>query len=54
MTPQPSRASFLRAARESERLAELSKKVKGVEEWVEKEILPAAETGWKKLRKYLG
>jgi len=42
------------AARESERLAELSKKVKGVEEWIEKDILPAAETGWKKLRKYLG
>jgi hypothetical protein len=42
------------AARESERLADLGEKVKGIEEWLEKDILPAAETGWKKLRKFLG
>jgi hypothetical protein len=42
------------AERESERLADLGKKVKGIEECLEKDILPAAETGWKKLRKFLG
>ena len=41
------------AEREAEHLAKLGKsKARDVEKWVEEEILPAAETGWKKLRKY--
>jgi ElaB/YqjD/DUF883 family membrane-anchored ribosome-binding protein len=43
------------AEKEAEHLAELSKsKAKDVEKWVEDEILPAAECGWKKLRKFFG
>jgi hypothetical protein len=41
------------AEREAGHLAKLGKaKAKEIEKWVEDEILPAAETGWKKLRKY--
>jgi len=43
------------AEREAEHLSEVGKgKAKTVEKWVEDEILPAAECGWKKLRKLLG
>jgi len=38
--------------REAGQLTEAGKKK--VEEWVEKDILPAAECGWKKLRKFFG
>jgi hypothetical protein len=41
------------AGREAEHLAGLGKKkAKAVEAWMEQEILPAAECGWKKLRKF--
>jgi hypothetical protein len=30
------------------------RKAREVEEWVEREILPAAECGWKRLRKFFG
>jgi hypothetical protein len=41
------------AGREAEHLAGLGKeKAKAVEQWMEQEILPAAECGWKKLRKF--
>jgi hypothetical protein len=41
--------------REAEHLAGAGKrKAREVEEWVEREILPAAECGWKRLRKFFG
>jgi len=41
------------AEREADHLASVGKtKAKDVEKWVEEEILPAAECGWKKLRKF--
>ena len=43
------------AEREAEHLSEVGKdKAKTVEKWVEDEVLPAAECGWRKLRKFLG
>jgi len=43
------------AEREAERFSEAGKgKAKSIEKWVEEEILPAAECGWKRLRKFLG
>jgi hypothetical protein len=40
------------AERQGEQLTDLAKKVKDLEQWVEGEVLPVAETGWKKVRKF--
>ncbi len=43
------------AEREAGHLADFGKgKAKSVEKWVEDEVLPAAECGWKRLRKLIG